>query len=73
MSNQELLLQIPIAVLTCASIWALAGKRHKLGFILGLCSQPFWFYSTYTGELWGMFVVSIWVTGNYIRGLINHK
>jgi len=69
----ELISQVVIPILSGVSIWAFAGKRHKLGFICGLCGQPFWLYSTFTGELWGMFAVSIWFAGNHIRGLINHQ
>jgi hypothetical protein len=65
--------QILIPLLTGASIWALAAKRHKLGFALGLCAQPFWLYSTWTAGLWGIFALSLWCTANYIRGLYNHR
>lgn len=64
--------QFFLMIFTCFSIWALAGKRYKLGFILGLFSQPFWFYSAWVDGLWGMFVVSSWVTVNYVRGFLGH-
>ena len=65
--------QIGIIVFSCASIWALAGKKHKLGFIFGLCGQPFYILSTWTAGLWGMFLVSIWFTTQHIRGLYLHR
>ena len=65
--------QIAIMICTCASVWCLAGRRYRLGFIFGLCGQPFWIYATFTSGQWGMFVVSLWFTGNHVRGLINHK
>jgi hypothetical protein len=65
--------QIVIPFLSGASIWALAGKKHRLGFMFGLCGQPFWIYSLWSGELWGMFIVSLWFAGNHIRGLYNHR
>lgn len=65
--------QVAIPIFSCASIWALSTKRHKLGFILGLCGQPFWIYSTFTNQLWGMFAVSLWFTVNHIRGIYNHR
>lgn len=69
----EVASQVVIPILSGASVWAFAGKRHRMGFICGLCGQPFWLYSTFTGKLWGMFAVSLWFTANHIRGLINHK
>jgi hypothetical protein len=72
MIMQEIIPQIAIPIFSGASIWAFAGKRHQLGFVLGLCGQPFWIYSSFTGGLWGVFIVSLWFTGNHIRGLINH-
>lgn len=54
------------------SIWAIAGKRHKLGLGVSLISQPFWFYFTMSSGYWGMFLVSLWHCGNQIRGLYNH-
>jgi len=69
----EIISQIFIPICSGASVWALAGKKHKLGFMLGLCGQPFWIYSTFTGELWGMFAVSLWFTYQNIRGILNHR
>jgi len=68
----EIISQTSLAILTCLSILAFAIKRYKLGFVLGLCAQPFWMYSTYVGGLWGMFLVSIFITGSYVYGIINH-
>jgi nicotinamide riboside transporter PnuC len=64
--------QVLIPIFSGAAIWALSGKHYTLGFTLGIISQPLWFYSTYTNELWGMFILSFWFTGNHIRGLYNH-
>ena len=69
----ENLIQALIMVLSGASIWAFAGKRHRMGFICGLCGQPFWIYVTWTTGQWGMFVVSLWFTVNHVRGLWNHR
>jgi hypothetical protein len=69
MSALEVISQILIPVLSGASIYMLTRKRVILGSALGLAGQPFWLYSTYVGELWGMFALSIWFTVQYIRGL----
>lgn len=66
--------QVIIMVCSGASIWALAGIKHRgLGFVFGLIGQPFWIYTTFMSGQWGMFLVSLWFTGNHIRGLINLK
>ena len=66
--------QIAILIFSSASIWAFAGTNHRrLGFVLGLCGQPFWIYTTFTTGQWGMFLVSLWFTGNHVRGLFNYR
>jgi hypothetical protein len=65
--------QIAILIFSCSSIWALSSKRYFLGFILGLCGQPFWIYSSLTAGQYGIFLVSLWFTGNHIKGIINHR
>lgn len=70
----ENITQIAILIFSCSSIWAFAGTKYKrLGFIFGLCGQPFWIYTTFTAGQWGMFLVSLWFTANHVRGLWNHR
>jgi hypothetical protein len=61
--------QIAIVFFSGLSIWALSGKRYKLGFITGLCGQPFWFFASVSDGQWGVFLVSLWFTINHIRGI----
>lgn len=65
--------QIAIVLFSGISIWALAGKRYRLGFIAGLCGQPFWIYAVATQGQWGMLIVSLWFTVNHARGLWEHR
>lgn len=65
--------QIAIVLFSGFSIWALAGKRYRLGFIAGLCGQPFWIYAVATEGQWGMLIVSLWFTVNHARGLWEHR
>jgi len=72
MFNIENINQIFILFFSSLSIFYLSGKKNiKCGFILGLCGQPFWLYTTFVSEQWGIFLVSFWFVFNYIRGLIN--
>lgn len=66
--------QLAILFFSSASVWCFAGTRFKrMGFVLGLCGQPFWIYTTFAAGQWGMFLVSLWFTGNHIRGLWNYR
>lgn len=69
----EMIMQGCILVLSGASVWAFASKRPQLGFVCGLCGQPFWIYSTWKDGLWGMFAVSLWFAANHMRGLYNYR
>lgn len=36
--------------------------------VVGLISQPFWFYATYHSRQWGVFAVSFLYTAAWLRG-----
>ena len=70
----EIIVQVAIAVLSATAIW-LVGRLEKWkrwGYIVGLFSQPFWFYSTITTEQWGIFVLAIWYTYCWTQGIYNY-
>lgn len=47
-------------------------KYYKFGFIVGLCGQPFWFWTTWHAEQWGIFAGSIIYTCLHIKGMWTH-
>lgn len=47
-------------------------KRRKYAPIFGLCSQPFWFYSSYVAEQWGILFLSVLYTWSWIKGIRNY-
>jgi hypothetical protein len=47
-------------------------KVRKYSPILGLASQPFWFYSAYAAEQWGIFVLCFFYTMAWLNGLYNY-
>ena len=57
-----------------AAIWLVGRKEEwrRWGYVLGLVSQPFWFYSTIRTEQWGMFVLSLWYTYSWGQGVYNY-
>ena len=46
--------------------------RRKYACLFGLAGQPFWFYSAYTADQWGIFVLCIFYTYAWLTGLRNH-
>lgn len=66
--------QIGIALFGVTAIYlvGLKGPIRKWGFVCGLCSQPFWFWTTYTHEQWGIFALSLFYTYSWANGLRNH-
>ena len=65
--------QLGIMVFGCPSIWLVGRKEawRKWGYALGLCSMPFWFYTTYTNEQWGIFILSFWYLYAWGQGVYN--
>ena len=48
----------------------LLGNGSRWGFVLGLATQPFWFYTSFRHRQWGIFIASIfyalgWAIGVY--------
>lgn len=67
--------QIAIAVFGLSAIWmsqAPSDRSRKWAPVLGLCSQPFWFYATFTAEQWGILILSVFYTLAWMRGIKNH-
>lgn len=40
--------------------------------IFGLLSQPFWFYTTYVNEQWGVFILVFFYTFAWMLGIYNY-
>ena len=48
----------------------LLGSGNRWGFVIGLATQPFWFYTSFRHRQWGIFIASIfyavgWAIGVY--------
>lgn len=66
--------QILIGILGVTAI-LLVGRKDKWqrwGYIVGLIGQPFWFYSAYANEQWGIFVLSLFYTYSWGQGVYNY-
>lgn len=53
----------------------LVGKKdpiRKWGFVLGLLGQPFWFYTAFTSEQWGVLLMCLFYTYSWGLGVYNN-
>lgn len=67
--------QIMIAVTGVAAILLTQQSNEalkKYASILGLAGQPFWLYSAYASEQWGIFVLCIFYTYAWALGVYNN-
>lgn len=69
----ETLIQVWIVLFGClaAFLITIKGKHRRMGYIAGLIGQPAWFYTTYTNEQWGVFVLAFFYTYCWARGVYN--
>ncbi|CAB3742705.1 hypothetical protein LMG24238_06926 [Paraburkholderia sediminicola] len=47
-------------------------ERRRFACLFGLAGQPFWFYTTYQSQQWGMFALSILYAIAWVRGFATH-
>lgn len=67
--------QIAIALTGVIGIWLSQDKRdsfRKYACIFGLAGQPFWFYSSYHAEQWGIFILCGFYTWAWLKGFKNN-
>lgn len=66
--------QLAIAFTGVTAIFLSQSKSERLrrfACIFGLIGQPFWFYSAYTAEQWGIFALCFLYTFSWARGVWN--
>lgn len=66
--------QLFLALFGVTAIFAVNDYRPHIsrwGPVLGLCSQPFWFYMAITKQEWGVVVLSVFYTIGWFRGLVS--
>ena len=47
-------------------------ELRKYACIAGLIGQPFWFYTSYTAEVWGIFILCFAYTYAWLLGFKNY-
>lgn len=67
--------QLAIAVTGCVAIWLANDQREgwrKWASVFGLAGQPFWFYSAFVAEQWGILAMTFVYTAAWARGFRNN-
>lgn len=67
--------QLAIGLTGVVAIWLTQQKRDewkKYACLFGLAGQPFWFYSAYQAEQWGIFALSLFYTYSWAMGVKAH-
>lgn len=68
-------IQIMIAITGIIAIFltqAESQKHQRYACLFGLAGQPFWLVSTYQAAQWGIFIVSIFYTLAWLKGVKRH-
>lgn len=74
MNTLNIFSQIMIATLGLSAVWlvGLKGPVRKYGFICGICAQPFWMYTTWVNEQWGILTLTLFYGYSWYNGLRNY-
>jgi len=73
-NTRTMISQIGIVLFGLSAVW-LIGRKEKWsrwGFILGLMSQPFFIYTAWKHEQWGLFILSICYVYVWFQGIYNY-
>lgn len=60
------------SVLAIVFVNAKTEEYRRWGPVAGCLGQPFWFYTAYTNEQWGIFAMCFVYAFAWLRGLYNH-
>ena len=63
--------QVAIAVTGVLAIWMSQSPSERARFaapFFGLLGQPFWMYTTFVAEQWGIFILTFFYTLAWARG-----
>jgi len=64
--------QIAIAIFGVTAVWLSQDARptwRRWACLFGLCGQPFWFYTAWKHEQWGILILCFFYTYSWARGL----
>jgi hypothetical protein len=67
--------QLAIALTGCVAIWLANDAdlaRRRWACLFGLAGQPFWIWSAWSAEQWGILLVTGFYTLAWARGVYTH-
>jgi hypothetical protein len=66
--------QLGIFVFGCSAVWLIGRPEswRRWGYILGLSSQPFWFYMSFKQGEWGVFILNCLYAYSWAQGVWFH-
>ena len=67
--------QIGIVIFGATAIFLVGLKEWKYrrwAYVCGLCAQPFWFWTTWKAQQYGIFVMSFLYAYSWFNGFRNH-
>lgn len=66
--------QVVVLVSCIVGTWLLGRKESwmRWGYIACFVAQPFWLYSTFVHQTWGMFALNFWTTYTWGQGIWNY-
>ena len=62
LASQSAIFMGPVGVM-------LLGSGSRWGFVIGLATQPFWFYTSFRHRQWGIFIASIFYAFGWSMGV----
>ena len=62
LASQSAIFMGPVGVM-------LLGSGSRWGFVIGLATQPFWFYTSFRHRQWGIFIASIFYAFGWAMGV----
>ena len=70
----DVVLQVIIASTGGGAIWLVNQDKpwSKWGSVVGTIGQPFWLYTSYINEQWGIFLLSLFYLYCWCQGIYNN-
>lgn len=68
----EVFCQFIIPVLSCSAVFLVTRKDRSRfwGYWCGLASQPFWMYTFWHHQQWGLFALAVFYTTQWTKGIV---
>jgi hypothetical protein len=73
-SRDKFITQLGILLFGCSAVWMVGRPESwsRWGYVLGLCSQPFWFYMSIKRRDWGVFLLNWLYLYSWAQGTWYH-